>query len=341
MADMARASIRMAIVGCGGRGREFAKGVAADGRSELVALVDHAKERAEALISEHGLTASVYKDLAEMLSAEKPDAVCLALWTRLHLPAIEQCLAAGVRIVLSEKPMAETWGACRRIARLAESTGAVLTFCHQRRFAAGNLYLRELLHQGAFGEPLRLDLYSPPHLLDCGTHTVDQALSYLNETPAKWVLGGCDLAKTVNYFDVPAEGAAVGVIVFENGVRAQFQFGGPDLDLWGGVRLHGTRGFFEATWDGDIRRAVVYDDPAWKPEPPETAKDEAMRRVVADALDAAERGTEPELSWRKALRASEILFALYESMRRRERVELPLVGVEDNPMFDLLGLEQD
>jgi predicted dehydrogenase len=188
---------------------------------------------------------------------------------------------------------------------------------------------------------MRLDLYSPPHLLDCGTHTVDQALSFLSEAPAKWVLGGCDLSKTVNYFDVPAEGTAVGVIAFENGVRAQFQFGGPDLDLWGGVRLHGTKGFFETTWDGEIRQAVVYDDPQWKPEAPTDGQESVMRRVVADALDAAEHGTKPELDWRKALRATEILFALYESMRSRQRVELPLQGVDDNPMFDLLGLEQD
>ncbi|MCX7799237.1 MAG: Gfo/Idh/MocA family oxidoreductase [Fimbriimonadales bacterium] len=338
---MAQGSVRMAIVGCGGRGREFAKGLAADGRCEVVALVDPAPGRADELNREHGFGARAYRDLEAMLDEQKPDGVCLALWTRLHLPAIERCLAAGARIVLCEKPMAETWGKCRRIAELAERSGAVLTFCHQRRFAPGNLYLRGLLRQGVFGEPLRMDLYSPPHLLDCGTHTVDQALSFLNERPARWVLGGCDLSKTVNYFDVPAEGAAVGVIVFEKGVRAQLQFGGPDLDLWGGVRLHGTKGFFEATWDGDIQRAVVYDEPDWRPQAPTTGHDETMRRVVADALDAAERGTEPELGWRKALRASEILFALYESMRRRERVELPLTGVDDNRMFDLLGLEQE
>ncbi|MCA1997625.1 MAG: Gfo/Idh/MocA family oxidoreductase [Armatimonadetes bacterium] len=338
---MAGMSVRMAIVGCGGRGREFAKGVAADGRCDVVALVDPARDRAEAVAKEFGFRASLYESLDAMLLAEKPEAVCLALWTRLHLPAIERCLAAGVGTILCEKPMAETWPKCRRIGELAQRTGATITFCHQRRFAPGNRYLRALLREGVFGEIQRLDLYSPPHLLDCGTHTVDQALSFLGEVPGKWVLGGCDLSKTVNYFDVPAEGTAVGVVVFQNGVRAQFQFGGPDLDLWGGVRLHGTKGFFEAFWDGEIQRAVVYDDPKWKPEPPEgDPREDVMRHVVADALDAPAKGEEPELSWQKALRAAEILFGLYESMRRRERVELPLTNVNDNPMFELLGLEQ-
>ncbi|HCE00665.1 MAG TPA: hypothetical protein DER07_06450, partial [Armatimonadetes bacterium] len=91
---MAGMSVRMAIVGCGGRGREFAKGVAADGRCDVVALVDPARDRAEAVAKEFGFRASLYESLDAMLRAEKPEAVCLALWTRLHLPAIERCLAA-------------------------------------------------------------------------------------------------------------------------------------------------------------------------------------------------------------------------------------------------------
>ena len=42
------------------------------------------------------------------------------------------------------------------------------------------------------------------------------------------------------------------------------------------------------------------------------------------------------LSYRKALQASEIIFAFYESVRRHARAELPLEGVSDNPFITML-----
>ena len=66
---------------------------------------------------------------------------------------------------------------------------------------------------------------------------------------------------------------------------------------------------------------------AW--QAPEVAEDaeSQMIGVVRNALDCLESGAEPELSHRKALRAGEVIFAFYESVRRHARVELPLEGV--------------
>jgi hypothetical protein len=58
---------------------------------------------------------------------------------------------------------------------------------------------------------------------------------------------------------------------------------------------------------------------------------------VLDLLECLESGKEPELSSRKALRATELIFATYESSRRRGRVTLPL-EIEDSPL--ITGLEQ-
>jgi predicted dehydrogenase len=239
--------------------------------------------------------------------------------------------------VLSEKPMAPTWGECREIARLAADSGVQLTFCHQRRFAPGNQLARRLIAEGVLGKLERMDLYSHPNLLDCGTHTFDQALSFNGETPAKWALGAVDTSQMLHWFGVAAEGMAVGTIVFENDVRASLQVGGPDRDLGAGVRVIGQGGFLEVTWDGQLRRGVVYADPSWSPptfaDPPEAP----MAGVVRDALDCLVSGAEPELSARKALRASEIIFALYESVRRHARVELPLTDVDDSPFLTMLA----
>ena len=60
-----------------------------------------------------------------------------------------------------------------------------------------------------------------------------------------------------------------------------------------------------------------------------------MIGVVKNAIDALESGDEPVLSYKKALRASEIIFAFYESVRRHARVELPLTDVDDNPFLTM------
>jgi hypothetical protein len=57
---------------------------------------------------------------------------------------------------------------------------------------------------------------------------------------------------------------------------------------------------------------------------------------VVDLIDALKTGREPELSARRALAATELIFATYESSRRRGRVDLPLT-IDDSPLLDMLG----
>ncbi|MBV9864726.1 MAG: Gfo/Idh/MocA family oxidoreductase [Abitibacteriaceae bacterium] len=330
---------RVGLIGCGGQGRAHVTGVQADPRLQVVALADPNREAADKFNTDYGFNAPVYTDYQELLEKAKPDIAVACLWTPLHLPVYRDCAQAGVKAVLSEKPMAPTWGDCLEMARIAEQTGCQLTFSHQRRFAKGNILVRQLIADGVFGEIKRLDLYSPPNLLDCGTHTVDQALSFINETPARWVLGAADTSEVLNWFNVRSECMAEGTIVFQNGVRAHLQIGGPDMDMWGGVRVIGSEGFIEVFWDGNYGQAAVYKQPDWKPPVIEEKSDEHMVGLVRNAVDCLQSGQEPEASYQKALRASEILFALYESVRRRARVELPLTDVLDNPLHALLDAE--
>ena len=79
---------------------------------------------------------------------------------------------------------------------------------------------------------------------------------------------------------------------------------------------------FEVSWAGTYSRAVVYSDPTW--EAPQIEEDSPMPGVFKDLVDCLEDGREPELSADKALRATEVVFAIYESSRRRARIDLPL-----------------
>ncbi|MCD6325793.1 hypothetical protein J7L97_05845, partial [Candidatus Bathyarchaeota archaeon] len=60
-----------------------------------------------------------------------------------------------------------------------------------------------------------------------------------------------------------------------------------------------------------------------------------INRAIADAVDALMTGREPELSAKKAINAMEIIFACYESSRRRGMVKLPL-DIDDNPIIEII-----
>ncbi|MFW6309311.1 MAG: Gfo/Idh/MocA family protein [bacterium] len=327
---------RVGIIGCGGRGDKHALGFQADERCQVVALVDIKREAAEKLNKKYGFNANIYIDYREMLARENLDLIAICLWTDLHLPVFKDCIKTEVKAIFLEKPMAPTRDESLEYAEIMEDRDCQLTFGHQRRFARGNQMVRKWIKENKFGKILRMDLYSPPHLLDCGTHTFDQALSFNQENPVKWVIGNVDTEEIISYFDIKAESMATGHLVFENGVKANIQVGGPDRDMDSGVRISGEKGFIEVKWDGDFRNGKIYDNPDW--EPPEIEPDHncQMKRLVSESLDSLERGEEPELSYKKALRAAEIIFGLYESVRQNRRIELPAEEVKDNPLLTML-----
>jgi predicted dehydrogenase len=323
------------FIGCGKRALAHVKGLKADERCEVVAVADVNPEAAEALAAEFDPRPATFTDYRDLLDAGAPEMVIGCLWTPLHLPVFRACVEAGVRAYHSEKPMAPTWGECLEMGELAESKGCQLTFCHQRRFDAGNQAVRKLIAEGRIGEVVRMDLYSPKNLLDCGTHTIDQAMSFNGEQPAKWVLGAVDVSQTHEHFDVRFEDMAVGTIAFANGVRGHLQVGGTDLDMYTGVRVIGEKGFIEMPWQGQIARAVAYDEPGWQPPQIEENKEAVMVETIRHLVDCLDTRAESELGHRAALRATEVIFALYESVRRRARVELP-IDIRDNPLLAIL-----
>ena len=56
---------------------------------------------------------------------------------------------------------------------------------------------------------------------------------------------------------------------------------------------------------------------------------------MLDLVDALKNGREPELSARRALAATQLIFATYESSRRRGRVDFPL-AIDDSPFLSMI-----
>jgi predicted dehydrogenase len=336
---------RVAVIGAGrpwrtegstgfGMSHVHVHGYQRTGRCRLVAVADINRENAEVFAGQHG-GAAVYTDYLQMLEQERPDIVSICTWPALHAEMTIACAAARVKAVHCEKPMAATWGEARRMVDACEKAGTQLTFNHQRRFLAPFRTARDLLREGAIGELRRLEA-ACGDMFDWGTHWIDMCFFYNNETPAVWVLGQIDAREPRRIFGVSLENQGLCQIKWENGVRGLI-FTGHDSDIGCSNRLIGTEGVIEVHNEQPHVRLRGRGDARWRNiDTPEALHgNQAIDAGIADLIDALEHRREPVLSARKALRTTEVIFATYESSRRRARVDLPLT-IDDSPLQAML-----
>ncbi|MCL4545286.1 MAG: Gfo/Idh/MocA family oxidoreductase [Chloroflexi bacterium] len=347
---------RVAIIGCGRPRREVgstgfgqshlhAEGYKRSGKCELSALVDIVPENAERFAQEHGdpeHPPAIFADYEEMLKQVQPDIVSICTWPHLHAPMAGACAQAGVKAVHCEKPMAPSWSEAQCMAEECERRNTQLTFNHQRRFEAPFRTAKRLLQEGTIGSLHHLEGHCD-NLFDWGTHWFDMFFFYQDETPARWVLAQIDNRIARKAFGVPIEWQALSHFQYVNGTYGLL-FTGRDSAIGCANRLVGSEGIIEVQArlaDGSSAPVRVQRSGSQGWEYPDFASarppllGNSVAQGIADLLDALEAGREPELSARRALRATELIFASYESSRRRGRVDLPLV-VTDSPFVAMI-----
>ncbi len=106
---------------------------------------------AAALAAQHGIT-SVPKGYEAVLADPAIDAVYIPLPNYLHCDWTLKALAAG-KHVLCEKPLACNAAEARRMADAAEKAGLLLMEAFMYRFHPRTRRIKELVSQGAIGEP--------------------------------------------------------------------------------------------------------------------------------------------------------------------------------------------
>lgn len=337
---------RVGIIGCGrppktegatgsAMSRAHAVGYNASPDAKIVALADINLDNAKAFQAVYGGD-TLYADYCEMLEKEKLDIVSISTWPHLHAEMVIAAAEAGVKAVHCEKPMAPTYGEAVCMLRTCEARGVQLTIDHQRRFGAPYRQAKELLKQGAIGDLLHVEAICD-NLYDWGTHWFDMMLFYNDQTPVEWVIGQIDARGSHKVFNVLVEGQGLSYFRFQNGVIGQLVTGYPTKGYIN--RLIGTEGMIEVGYSADaLLRVRGVGDAAWRTvEVSEGLHGvpEYVARGVLDLIDALKTGREPELAGRRALQATELIFATYESSRRRGRVDLPLT-IEDSPFHSMV-----
>jgi predicted dehydrogenase len=342
---------RVGIIGCGrpwksegasgfGMGHYHARGYQASPDAAIVALADLSQENARAFQAEHGGD-QIYQDYREMLKKERLDIVSICTWPHLHAEMVIAAAEAGVRAIHCEKPMAPTFGEARRMVESCRQHGTQLTFNHQRRFGKAYQTARELLRSGAIGQLERMEA-TCPNMFDWGTHWFDMLFFYNDDTPAEWVLGQIDLRGVHKVFGVSIEGQGLSLFQYRNGVQGMLITQADAPGPWRATnRLIGSDGTIEVTLgDGPPLRVWGRGQSSWQevdlPDRETSDLEAPIQLGILDLIESLKAGREPELSGRKALQATELIFATYESSRRRGRVDLPL-EIDDSPLQAMLA----
>jgi len=304
----------------------------------IVACADISAENAAAFAQLWGVPSEgVFTDVAEMLRTARPDVVSVCVWPHLHAPLVIQAALAGVRGIHSEKPMADTWGNCRLMAQESERRGVRLTFNHQRRFGRPFRGAKRLLDEGLVGRPLRIE-FGVGDLYDYGSHNFDMSAYFAGERPARWVMAQIDYRTENLVFGAHNENAAHALWQYDNGVYGVAATGAAAGVVGCHNRIVGSEGEIEVGRQGQgipVLRYRRYESAAgWQAV---DCGDEGLHgpgyieRAIADVLRAVRSGEESELCARHALNATEVIFGCWESVRRRGRVDLPLL-IADNPL---------
>ena len=305
---------------------------------DLVACADLVRENAEAFADEFHIDRDgVYDDYGEMLETVAPDVVSVCTPVPTHAPIVTDCVTSGhVRAVHCEKPMADTWGDARRMAAAADEHDVQLTFNHQRRFDAAVRAADDLIGEGAIGEIERVEC-GPRNVLDHGTHVFDLATKLTDATPIEWVIGQVDYREENVRYGTHNVNQAVAQWQYEDGVSALAAAGDGARMIGCALRVRGSEGVLElgVNEDSAERNRVSRDGSAtWERVGPSESGN-ALHAGIAHVVDSLDAGVEPETSAGNALVATELIFAIYESVRRRGRVDLPL-DAEDNALEALV-----
>jgi predicted dehydrogenase len=240
---------------------------------------------------------------------------------------------AGVKIIHCEKPIATTWGDCKRMKAAADANGAKLSFGHQRRHIKMFQQVREEVRQGAIGELVMIEA-QVGDMFDWGTHWLDMMQLYNEETPIEWVLGQIESKEEKQIFGALMEEQAFCCYKWKNGVRG-YLTAGNDTSIGCVHRLIGTKGTLEVLNERSYR-LIGNGRADWQYiEVPQGDLHEHLLSAQDVIRQLDEPGHKSLLSSDYAMQHTEAIFATYYSSLIRGRVDLPM-QYEGNALLEML-----
>lgn len=332
---------------------------------DLIACADIVPDRA-AKFADHYDLDHWFSSTHELIEEIDPDIISVCVPPAAHADVVTDCAEHGDPMAIHcEKPMATTWGECKRMLSACDSNGIQLTIDHQRRLAAPVREAKRLIDHGEIGTLRRLE-WSEVNLFDAGSHLFDLCDHFTDGARPEWALANVAADPDNRWFGAVNDSHAIATWGYSNGVvgLASTAEGEYPTAVDPYVRIVGSEGTIEIqTTDGiplridtgngwqpiDTNGETVYGPtqskaraaankvletiPAMKPigngQP--THYERAIEHLVS-CLDA---GQTPVFDASRVIRGTELIFACYESANSHNRVELPL-DIEGNPLESLI-----
>jgi predicted dehydrogenase len=359
-APAANETLRAAIIGHTGHG-DYGHGldVLFNGVSgvQVVAIADPVAAGREAAAKGCGALRQ-YADYREMLVKEKPQLVSIApRWSDQHHAMAMASLEAGAHLYM-EKPITPRLAEADEILALADQRGLKIAVAHQMRLAPNIVHLKRKLVEGLIGDLAQVrawgkqdDRAGGEDMLVLGTHQFDMLRSLAGD-PAWCTARILHQGREFTRADARTVKEQIGLVggteieaqfAFPNGVMASFTSRAvlrQTVAHWG-MELIGGKGVVRILMDvfpqvflldagkwesgGKTDRWLpLKDDPTLNLTAEERGFGPANRRVVDDWLEAIRTKREPACSGRAAMRALEMVMAVYHAGLSGRRTLLPL-----------------
>ena len=194
-----RDATKVAIVGCGIRGRLFGTALSQSPEAKVIAVADTDIAKARALASSIGATG--YGTVEELVDRHPElDAAIIATPDFLHVDAAVACASRELQLMI-EKPLATDVASARRIAQHAAANGARVMVAFENRWNPRFIEARRLIDDGALGRVSNLighlddTLFVPTRMLPWAgrsspawflmPHTLDLALWFTGAVPVR------------------------------------------------------------------------------------------------------------------------------------------------------------
>jgi predicted dehydrogenase len=316
---------RVGIIGCGGIANLHARGYQGVETVEIVAIADPVEEALNGFGDRHHVNRR-YTDAREMLDKEHLDIVSVATWHKLHAPYTIAACARKPKAVLCEKPMAVNLGECDEMLIAARRNNVKVAIGHQRRFNPVWTDARNLIAEGAIGEPRQIVCKGGQGLLNDCSHLFDMMRYVLGDPNAAWVIGNVE-RKTERYErDIPIEDRSAGIVGFDNGCIGMLlqEITGPNYQ--GGI-IYGSDGIIDLT---EQRVRLLNSKKAEWEERRAKGEDSSVAQA-RELVEWIEGKKEHRGDARHGRAAVEIIMAIYESARMHEVVQMP-VRTRANPL---------
>ena len=323
-----QAVYRAAVVGAGAGGKLSMAALNVSDRYELVAVAD---VRPSALDAARELypTIRTFADHRSLLDACDVDVLCVSTWPPSHLSVTKDALVAGLRGILVEKPLGDTYAAGAGVLVALRQAGLPAVVPHGLLVADHSRAILDCVAQGAIGTLKIIEIECAGwDIINAGIHWLDFALSLLPDDPAVQVLAACDVSTRTYRDGMQVETEAVTYAYTRSGVRIVMHTGDfvPVAEANEGTlfRLVGSRGVLEFFgWKPRYRLMNPANPDGTLVEVPAGPKSNHERYL--DQLAAQIDTGEQDLTLlERSLAALEICEAAYRSSRERCAVSLPL-----------------